>query len=458
MLPKQFEQKLENIKIIAKDLGFDPFDINFEIVSNDIMHELCSYGLPTRSRHWSYGAAFEQQKLFGSMGYSKVYEIILNNDPAYAFLLDINKDIDNIMVMAHVIGHSHYFKNNYMFKNTDRNMVYRAAERAKRVDTYIEQYGIDKVEKIMDVAFALDKHIEPHKGVFREKYEDAKIIKVEHKHSEFDDMLGKKTSIEYKKIGYDLPPYPEKDFLWFLANYAKLDIWEKDILEIVREESYYFYPQYMTKCMNEGLASYSHIEIMHRLNLSAGEMIDFACTHEKVVQPGSNPYKMNPYYFGLKLLRDIEKRFGKDKMFEVCATENDISLVRNYLTKDLVKELGLFNYGTKCEEKHTGSKKCSKCAFIEVKNKDVNKIVNNLIRNTLNYGVPELAITKINGDLMTITHTSADMGTLDFKYAERTMELIYRLWAAPIEILTIDDEGKSIALSWDESGFSIIDA
>lgn len=457
MLTKQLEQRFEEIKKISQDLGFDPFDINFEIVSNDIMHEICAYGLPTRARHWSHGAAFEHQKLYGEMGYSKVYEVILNNDPAYAFLLETNKDIDNTMVAAHVIGHSHYFKNNVMFKGTDRNMVYHAAERATRIESYIEEHGIDKVEKIMDIAFSLDRHIDPHKGVFRKRYEDAKIVKINHSRGEFDDVLGiKQPGVEYKKVGYELPPYPEKDFLWFLANYAKLENWEKDVLEIIREESYYFYPQYMTKISNEGLASYAHTEIMHRLNLSSGEMIDFACTHERVVQPGGNPFRMNPYYLGLKILRDIEKKQGRDKMFEVCAIENDTSLIRNYLTKELVQELGLFNYGYKCEAKHQKGQKCSNCSFIEVKNKDLNKIINTLIRPMQNYGVPNLAITKINGDLMTIKHTPDEFGTMDFKYAERTMELMFRLWGAPIEIETIDDDEKPIALSYDETGFQII--
>lgn len=457
MLTKKLEQRFNEIKIIADDIGFDAFDINFEVVSSEIMLEICSYGLPTRSRHWSHGAAYEQQKLYGSMGYSKVYEVILNNDPAYAFLLDINTEIDNTMVVAHCVGHSAIFKNNYMFKATDRNMVFHAAERSNRIETYIAEYGIDKVEKIMDIAFALDRHIDPNKGVFRDRYEKPKTILVHNRHGEFDDINNKiKPSVEYEKVGHNFPPHPEKDFLWFLANYAKLEYWEKDILEIIREESYYFYPQYQTKSLNEGAASYAHTEIMYRLNLTPEEMFDFACTHEKVVQPGNNPFRMNPYYLGMQILKDIEKRYDRTKMFEICANENDISLIRNYLTEDLVKKLGLFNYGYKCEKKHRQNEKCNNCSYTEVKDKDLDNIIENLTRPIMNYGVPKLAITKINGDLMTITHTPDDNGTLDYKYAEKTMEYIYQLWAAPIELETVNDDGKAIVLSYDEEGFSTI--
>ena len=73
-----------------------------------------------------------------------------------------------------------------------------------------------------------------------------------------------------------------------------------------------------------------------------------------------------------------------------------------------------------------------------------------------NYGVPDLAITKINGDLMTIKHVADDFGTLDLKYAERTMELVNRLWKGAVELETIDDEGKVLFLSYDQEGFSTV--
>jgi stage V sporulation protein R len=392
------------------------------------------------------------------MGYSKVYEIILNNDPAYAFLLETNKEIDNIMVMAHCIGHSYVFKYNYMFEPTDRNMVNQAATRATRIENYIDEFGIERVEKVMDAAFSISRHIDPRKGIFREKYPSPEIKEIRHKKGDYDDLLNNsKMSIEHQRVGYDIPPYPEKDLLWFIINYGRLEKWEKDIVEIIREESYYFYPQHLTKILNEGFAVFTHIEIMHQLNLTGEEMINFACTHEKVVQPGANPYRINPYYLGIKILQDIDRTEGRTKMLEVVKNENDISLIRNYLSKELVKELGLFSYGYKCEENHKKNQKCNKCDLIEVKDKDLNQIVNNITRSMVNYGAPELAIIKLNGDLLTIKHMNTDSGPLDLKYAERTMELIFYLWAGGIEIETVDDDNKSIVLAFDEAGFSILD-
>ncbi len=104
----------------AREMGLDFFPINWEVVPEEVLLEVMSYGLPTRARHWSYGQSYTYQKIQGEMGMSKVYELVLNNNPSYAFLLDTNSDIANTMVIAHVIGHVHFFKNNYLFKLTDR--------------------------------------------------------------------------------------------------------------------------------------------------------------------------------------------------------------------------------------------------------------------------------------------------------------------------------------------------
>lgn len=452
-------KRFEQIKDLAIKSGLDPFDINIEFVNEEIMFDVCSYGLPTRPRHWSHGAAYDQIKHYGEMGYSKVYEIILNNDPAYAFLLESNQEIDNLLVVAHIQGHSDFFKHNLMFKDTDRKMVYRAAEHAERIESYIEQYGIERVEKLMDAAFALDKHIDWHKGFFRKKYPEKSIIAKESKQNEFDDILNSnKESVSYKKNGYELPPHPEKDILWFLANYAKLENWEKDILEIIRQESYYFFPQQQTKIMNEGWASFWHAEIMHVYNeVSPDEMIDFACTHERVVQPGTNKFKINPYYLGFKVWQDIENRFGREKMFDVRRDENDISFLRNYLTADLIKQMGLFTFGYRCERRHTSrNAKCPDCPTVEVKSKDVAEVVNAIIKPILNYSVPYIAITNVNDDILSMRHCVGDLGPLDHMYAEKTLAHIYSLWAGPIELETVSDENEQVIMCYDETGFEII--
>ena len=227
--------RLRIINKMAEEIGLNPYDIIYEFVSQDTMLEVISYGLPTRARHWSYGQSYEYQKAQGEMGFSKVYEVILNNDPSYAFMLDTNTDIANSMIIAHVIGHSHFFKNNFLFKQTDNKMVYHAAERAQRIEEYIQKYGIEIVEKTMDIGFALDRHINWHKGINRERYSKRNSFFVNSAKDEFEDLLGRKLS--RKKINPEnkFPPEPEYDLLWFLTNYsADLQPWQIDVLEIIR--------------------------------------------------------------------------------------------------------------------------------------------------------------------------------------------------------------------------------
>jgi stage V sporulation protein R len=50
------------------------------------------------------------------------------------------------------------------------------------------------------------------------------------------------------------PERPERDVLLFLIEHAPLENWERDVLAMIREESYYFSPQAQTKVMNEGWA------------------------------------------------------------------------------------------------------------------------------------------------------------------------------------------------------------
>ena len=173
-------------------------------------------------------------------------------------------------------------------------MVYHAAERARRIDDYIEQYGLKAVEHIMDIAFSMDKNIDWHKGVLREPYSKESGVKKTKKNvdNSFSDILG---TPKPKNISKDsFPPYPEYDLLWFLIQYADLKDWEKDIFQIIREESYYFYPQYITKRLNEGIASWVHAEIMYRMkSLTEAEYLEFVKIHERVVQPGANKLNIN---------------------------------------------------------------------------------------------------------------------------------------------------------------------
>ena len=453
------QDRIEKMEKIALEMGLDWYPINYEIVPQETMLEVISYGLPTRARHWSYGQSYEYQKMQGEMGFSKVYEVVLNNDPSYAFLLDTNSDIANTMVAAHVIGHVHFFKNNYLFKQTDNKMVYHAAERAQRIEEYIQKYGIDAVERIMDIGFALDKHIDWHKGVSRTKYKKGRKYYKKIKKEEFDDLLGAKTlSMKEVRDPGLIPPSDEYDIIWFLTNYSSaLEPWQKDVLEIIREESYYFYPQYLTKIMNEGFASFVHAEIMLKFDeIPNAEYMDFCKIHEKVVQPGGNKLNINPYFLGFTILNDIRKRWnalyeegksdidGMQKIYEVVASEDDISFIRNYLTEEIAEDLQLFSY--KSLRTSDGGE------AIHVLEKEIDIIREAIVKDLYNYRSPLVCITGIEDGILQLKHTSTNVGTLDEKYAEAVVGYIYELWGKPVNLETVDDDGNAVHITFDELG------
>ena len=59
---------------------------------------------------------YEQLSKSYEYGLSKIYEMVINNNPSYAYLLEGNARVDQKLVMAHVFGHVDFFKNNYCFR------------------------------------------------------------------------------------------------------------------------------------------------------------------------------------------------------------------------------------------------------------------------------------------------------------------------------------------------------
>jgi len=211
--------------------------------------------------------------------------------------------------------------------------------------------------------------------------------------------------------------------------------------------------------------SFWHAELMFKYNgTTPEEHIDFCRTHEKVVQPGGNPFRINPYFLGFKIFKDIEKRWdekykngesnisGREKIFKVRAEEDDISFVRNYLTKELVEELHLFTYGYEKEypEGFDGEK------LIQMKSRSLNDVVESIVSPLYNCGAPKIVITGLNreGGLV-LKHDSEEIGTLNFNFAKKTLEYLWHLWTENIELHTKDDDGNEVILCFDEVGFYV---
>ena len=109
-LPKQIRQIQDEMEAHARNYGLDFFDTVFEMVDYEEMSMLAAYGgFPIRYPHWRFGAQFEELTKGYAYGLQKIYELVINTDPCYAYLLSNNEITDQKLVIAHVYGHCDFF-------------------------------------------------------------------------------------------------------------------------------------------------------------------------------------------------------------------------------------------------------------------------------------------------------------------------------------------------------------
>src|SRR5262249_29878317 len=171
-LPPDLRALKREIEGYAREYGLDFYETIFEVVDGEDLNEIAAYGgFPTRYPHWSFGMAFEELKKGYDYGLSKIYEMVINNDPCYAYLMRCNHTVDQKLVMAHVYGHCDFFKNNAYFAHTSRKMMDEMANHGTRIRRYVEKFGEDEVETFMDRCMSIDDLIDIHSTAIRRREE-----------------------------------------------------------------------------------------------------------------------------------------------------------------------------------------------------------------------------------------------------------------------------------------------
>ncbi|MGR9050984.1 SpoVR family protein [Halobacillus faecis] len=453
---KKLEYAIREITEIAKGFGLDFYPMRYEVCPDDIIYTFGAYGMPTRFSHWSFGKQYYKMKLQYDLGLSKIYELVINSNPCYAFLLNSNSLIQNKLIVAHVLAHCDFFKNNARFQNTKRDMVESMAATAERIATYDKIYGKHEVESFLDAVLAIQEHIDP--SLVRPKLAwsmDEEESEEKPIHTEYDDIwkIDESSSEEQPRFRKKkkFPPRPEKDLLLFIEQYSReLEDWQRDILTMMREEMLYFWPQLETKIMNEGWASYWHARILREMDLTSDESIEFAKLNASVVQPSKT--QLNPYYLGLKIFEDIEDRYdnpteemikhgvepgsGREKMFEVREIESDQSFIRNYLTKELARREDLYLF------QKQGQK-------YKITDKDHEAVRDQLVTMRVNGGFPYITVQDgdyVKGGELYLKHHFEDV-ELDVGYLEKTLPYVYQLWGRNVHIET-KVEGRDVVFSY----------
>ena len=488
-LPANLEEAREQIEEYAKGYGLDFFPIIYEVLDYRTLYETASMGgFPTRYPHWRFGMEFDQLMKGHIWAGSTIYEMVINTDPCYAYLLEGNEDVTQKMVMAHVTGHVDFFKNNMWFAHTNRKMLDVMANHATRIQRIVDRHGYDLVEDFIDTCLSIDNLIDYHSPYIRrpesqtyqpvvseEQETVVEGLRVERDYMrdyinppEFLQEQRKKIEEERAKTRR-FPENPQKDILLFLLNYAPLERWQHTVLEVVRDEAYYFAPQGMTKVLNEGWASFWHSTIMTQKVASSSDIISFADLHSGVVATGSG--RLNPYKLGLELLRDVEDRWnrgkfgkeydectdiatkrnwdrqlglGRQKIYEVRRLYNDVTFIDEFLTPEFVIENKLFTFRYNRDTD-----------IYEIASREFKEIKEKLLFRLTNFGQPFIYVEDGNynnrGEMyLRHRHEGVD---LKMDYARDTMRNLHKIWTRPIHLETLIEDKKRL-LSFDGRDFS----
>ncbi|MBI3449541.1 MAG: SpoVR family protein [Acidobacteria bacterium] len=489
-LPAHLDRLRREIRGYAIDYGLDFFEVIFEVLDYDRMNEVAAYGgYPTRYPHWRFGMEYEHLSKSYAHGLHKIYEMVINNNPCYAYLLEENAPVDQKIVMAHVYGHSDFFKNNVSFSKTNRKMVDEMANHAARIRRFMEKYTVEAVEDFIDACLSLEGLIDPHSPfIVRERTRDDGNAEEEEtaprrlrSKDYMSNFINPPSFLEEQQKKLDeerhrakrFPEEAVRDVLKFLLEHAPLESWQSEVLNIIREEAYYFAPQGQTKIMNEGWATYWHSKIMTEKALTDAEVIDYADHHSGTV--ASHSGRLNPYKLGLELYKDIEDRWnkgkfgkeydecedsrarrewdrrlglGREKIFEVRRLHNDVTFIDAFLTEEFAVTHRYFTYQY--------NKKANQQ---QIASRDFKSIKAQLLFQLTNHGQPFIFVTDANyrnrGELF-LMHRHEGMD-LKIDWARETLRNVQRIWHRPVHLQTLA-ENRGRVLSFDGKDHSEADS
>ena len=490
-LPRELQELQERIEEDARAYGLDFYPTIFELVDADQLNAVAAGGgFPTRYPHWRFGMEYERLTKGYSYGLQKIYELVINNDPCYAYLMRCNSRTDQKLVMAHVYGHCDFFKCNAWFSQTNRKMMDEMANHGNRIRRHMDRHGVEVVEEFIDVCLSIEDLIDIH-SPFVKRYEnqdpdysfapeeedaiEAGRFRAKSYMERFVNPPAVLAAEKEKRIAEKaqesrFPSQPCRDVMLFLLEHAPLRPWQLDVLSIIRDEAYYFAPQGQTKIMNEGWASYWHSTIMTQKQLLPDEIIHYCDHHSGTMGGGSR--QLNPYKLGIELFRDIEDRwnkgrFGKDyddcedlvakkawnteagggreKIFEVRRIYNDLTFIDTFLTHEFCREHKLFQFGYNDSQE-----------VYEIESREFPKVKQQLLFSLTNMGRPIISVVDANyknrGELF-LNHESSGVD-IQVDYALDTLRNLHAIWTRPVHVETRLNEKRTI-LSFDGNEASV---
>jgi stage V sporulation protein R len=455
------------IRAEVEKTRLDCYPQEFELCDHTQMLAYMAYsGMPSHYPHWSYGKAYEKLKTLYDHGVSGMpYEMVINSNPALAYLMRDNSLLLQILTIAHVYGHNDFFKNNFTFRTTRAEFTTSTFKaHADRVRRYVDMpsIGVDRVEAVLDAAHALSLQCRRNLAIKKlsEQEERERLIDASTPASDPFHRIHRRVDLPEPDLRHT-PPSPDEDLLLFIRDHNPfLQGWEQDLLTIVHEQAQYFIPQIETKIMNEGWASFWHKRLLETLQLPQELHLEFLVRHNQVCRP--IPGSLNPYHLGLKLWEEIERigndptpeererigpgKTGIDLLFETREVDRDVSFLRRWLSERLMRELDIFRYEHKGDD----------LVVSDVADDDGwRQVKETLLKSVGMGGVPVIRVedADFGGARTLLLGHQHDGRDLQLEQAEKTLAYVHRLWGHEVVIDTMVD-GKRTHLTFSERGFA----
>jgi len=475
-LIEAYEREIGNT---AAEFGLDTYPNQIEVITSEQMLDAyASVGLPIGYPHWSFGKEFirnEQAYRKGAQGLA--YEIVINSNPCIAYLMEENSMMMQALVVAHAsYGHNSFFKGNYLFRQwtaADAILDYLVFAR-RYVMECEERHGIGAVEEILDschalMSYGVDRYRRPQPLSARE--EEARMAeRNDYIQRQFNDLWRTVPAAGSARAGASgrsvFPAEPEENILYFIEKHSpRLAPWQRELVRIVRKVSQYFYPQGLTRVMNEGWATFWHYTLLNRMydkgQLEDGFMIEFLQVHTNVVtQRGFDERGyggINPYALGFAMMRDIrriceaptdEDRHwfpdiaGGDwlKVLDFAMRNfKDESFIAQYLSPKLIREFRLFAVADHASK--------SWLEIDSIHNEEGYRRVRRLLAQHYNRDVslPDIQVVRYERDtdrslvLRHLMHRERPLVSAD---ATEVMKHLARLWGFTVRLEAIDEHGK----------------
>ncbi|HBM45963.1 MAG: SpoVR family protein [Parcubacteria group bacterium GW2011_GWF2_38_76] len=473
---------------IFKENGLETTNINFEIVTAERMIEAMAYSLPTNFSHWSFGRNFERENTqYQHSGHGIPYEVVWNFDNPTALLVDTNPFALNVLILAHVYGHVDFHLANMLMRKSRSiaDITIEARSAKKRFLEYEKKYGVEEVEKVIDAAIAFQYHQDsdpfsdalPEEEI-RERYLSAEMENLNRYQKALDattdndeaEKLKKDIEETEKLIQFyeqHTPPVPEYDILKYMIEKSPKmkKSWVKDVVTVVREQMRALAPNFRTRLLNEGWATFWHVRVLRQL---AKEKIITPAEHEEAIQfhaqvtqkrrLGFNVYSIGPAFWEMiedrwdkgrfgdewEKCRDQEEKrnwdkklgLGRKKIIGLRKMLSDRMAIESYFYDEFIRDEQMYLWQTEIDPM-TGEEVYS---IAEDRPEVIREI---LIRQHTTFGIPAVAV--VDGNLNDLGHLlikhSFSGFELDPKYENGALEKLYFFWERPIHLITYEIKG-----------------